>query len=142
MTDFTVVASRDAMDVAVIHHYLSEVSYWARGISHEKVARSLDHSLCFGGFVDGQQVAFARVVSDLTTFAYLCDVFVLETHQGKGYSKALMAAIMAHADLQGLRRFYLGTLDAHSLYAQYGFKPIAKPERLMEINNLVISDRV
>ena len=141
MTDFTIVAGRDAMDVAVIHHYLSEVSYWARGISHEKVARSLDHSLCFGGFVDGQQVAFARVVTDLTTFAYLCDVFVLETHQGKGYSKALMAAIMAHADLQGLRRFYLGTLDAHSLYAQFGFASPAHPERIMEISTQVIAER-
>ncbi len=142
MTGFTVMTDRAAMDVAVIHRYLSEVSYWARGVARDKVVKSLDNSLCFGGFIDDQQVAFARVVTDRTTFAYLCDVFVLDTHQGKGYSKALMEAIMAHPDLQGLRRFYLGTLDAHSLYAQYGFKPIARPERLMEINNLVISDRV
>ena len=142
MTGFTVAVGRDAMDVAVIHHYLSEVSYWARGIAREKVVKTLDNSLCFGGFVDGAQVAFARVVTDHATFAYLCDVFVLDGHQGRGYSKALMAAIMAHPDLQDLRRFYLGTLDAHSLYAQFGFKPVAKPERLMEINNLVISERV
>jgi len=142
MTGFTVIADRAAMDVAVIHHYLSEVSYWARGIAYEKVVNALDHSLCFGGYVDRQQVAFARVVTDRTTFAYLCDVFVLDAHQGKGYSKALMQAIMAHPDLQDLRRFYLGTLDAHSLYARFGFKPVARPERLMEINNLVISERV
>jgi GNAT superfamily N-acetyltransferase len=142
MSGFIVTDDRAAMDVAVIHHYLSEVSYWARGITYDKVVKSLDNALCFGGFVDGRQVAFARVVTDRTTFAYLCDVFVLDAHRGQGYSKALMAAIMAHPDLQGLRRFYLGTLDAHSLYAQFGFKPVARPERLMEINNLVISDRV
>jgi len=141
MTRFTVSADRTAMDVAVIHHYLSERSYWARGIAYDKVVKSLDNALCFGGFVDGAQVAFARVVTDRATFAYLCDVFVLEAHQRKGYSKALMAAIMDHADLQDLRRFYLGTLDAHNLYAQFGFKPIARPERLMEINNLIISER-
>ncbi len=141
MSAFTVSSDRVAMDDGVIYHYLSEVSYWARGVSRDKVVKSLDNSLCFGGFVDGQQVAFARVVSDRTTFAYLCDVFVLDEHQGQGYSKRLMEAVMAHPDLQGLRRFYLGTLDAHSLYAQFGFKPIAKPERLMEINNLVISGR-
>ena len=142
MTGFTVSADRTAMDVAVIHRYLSEVSYWARGVSLETVTRSLDHSLCFGGFADGAQVAFARVVTDRATFAYLCDVFVLDDHRGKGYSKALMAAIMAHAELQGLRRFYLATLDAHSLYAPFGFKPLAHPERVMEISNQVISIRV
>jgi len=142
MTGFTVSADRTAMDVAVIHQYLSEVSYWARGVSLETVTRSLDHSLCFGGFVDGAQVAFARVVTDRTTFAYLCDVFVFDEHQGKGYAKALMAAIMAHAELQGLRRFYLATLDAHSLYAQFGFKPLAHVERVMEISTQVISERV
>jgi len=141
MTGFTVTADRASMDVAAIHHYLSDVSYWARGIAYDKVVKSLDHSLCFGGFVDGRQVAFARVVTDRATFAYLCDVFVLDDHRGKGYSKALMKAVMAHPDLQGLRRFYLGTLDAHSLYAQFGFRPVARPERLMEINNLVISGR-
>ncbi len=141
MSAFIVSSDRAAMDDGVIHHYLSEVSYWARGVSRDTVVKSLDNSLCFGGFVGGQQVAFARVVSDRTTFAYLCDVFVLEGHQGQGYSKRVMEAVMAHPDLQGLRRFYLGTLDAHSLYARFGFKPIAKPERLMEINNLVISGR-
>ena len=142
MTRFTVSADRTAMDVAVIHHYLSERSYWARGIAYDKVVKSLDNALCFGGFVDGAQVAFARVVTDRATFAYLCDVFVFDEHQGKGYAKALMAAIMAHAELQGLRRFYLATLDAHSLYAPFGFKPLAHPERVMEISNQVISNRV
>jgi GNAT superfamily N-acetyltransferase len=141
MTGFTVSADRAAMDVAVIHRYLSEVSYWARGVSLDTVTRSLDHSLCFGGFADGAQVAFARVVTDRATFAYLCDVFVLDDHRGKGYAKALMAAIMAHAELQGLRRFYLATLDAHSLYAPFGFNPLAHPERIMEISNQVISER-
>lgn len=141
MSEFTIRSDRAAMDDGVIHHYLSEVSYWARRVSRDLMVKSLDNSLCFGGFVDGRQVAFARVVTDKATFAYLCDVFVLDSHQGKGYSKRLMEAVLAHPDLQGLRRFYLGTLDAHSLYARFGFKPIARPERLMEINNLVITGR-
>ena len=141
MTDFTVSSERAAMDVAAIHRYLSEVSYWARGVAYDTVVKSLDHSLCFGGFVDGRQVAFARVVTDRTTFAYLCDVFVLDAHQGKGYAKALMAAVMAHEDLQDLRRFYLATLDAHSLYARFGFASPAHPERIMEISTQVIAGR-
>ena len=141
MTGFTVSSERAAMDVATIHRYLSEVSYWARGVAYDKVVKSLDQSLCFGGFVDGRQVAFARVVTDRTTFAYLCDVFVLDAHQGKGYSKALMGAVMAHEDLQDLRRFYLATLDAHSLYAQFGFASPAHPERIMEISTQVIAER-
>ncbi len=135
MTDLTVTTDRAAMDVAVIHRYLSEESYWARGITRETVERSMDNSLCFGAFVDGQQIAFARVITDRTTFAWLCDVFVLPAYQGKGYSKQLIAAVMAHPDLQGLRRMMLGTLDAHSLYARHGFGQPKVPERLMEINN-------
>lgn len=134
---FTITNDRAALDVALIHHYLSEESYWAHGVAYDIVSRSIENSLCFGGFVDGKQVAFARVVTDYAVFAWVCDVFVLSDHRSKGYSKALMAAIIAHPDLQGLRRRMLGTLDAHELYAQFGFKPLKAPQRLMEINNMV-----
>ncbi len=140
MSEFTISTDRAAMDATVIHHYLSEQSYWNRGVTYDNVVKALDNSLCFGGFVDGRQVAFGRVVTDRTFFAWLADIFVLPSHQGMGYSKALMAAIKAHPDLQGLRRMFLGTLDAHGLYAQFGFTPLKRPERMMEINNMVFTD--
>lgn len=120
------------LDVSLIHRFLSEQSTWARGIPRALVEKSLRHSLCFGGFLGRAQVAFARVVSDFATFANLVDVFVLPEHRGRGYSKALMAAVIAHPELQGLRRFTLATADAHGLYAQFGFTPLAKPQTFME----------
>ncbi len=121
------------LDLALIHDFLSNGSTWARGISLDRVRKSVAHSLCFGGFVGHQQVAFARVISDYATFANLVDVFVLPAWRGRGFSKQLVQAVIEHPDLQGLRRFTLATFDAHSLYAQYGFTPPAKPETLMEI---------
>ena len=103
------------LDVALIHRFLSEQSSWAKGIPLATVERSIANSLCFGGFAGESQVAFARVISDYSTFANLVDVFVLPEHRGKGYSKALMAAVLDDADLQGLRRFMLATGDAHGL---------------------------
>jgi GNAT superfamily N-acetyltransferase/heme-degrading monooxygenase HmoA len=120
------------LDIDLIHAFLANESSWARGISRRIVERSIEHSLCFGGFVDGRQVAFARVISDFSTFANLVDVFVLPAHRGQGVSKRLMEAVMSHADLQGLRRFTLATGDAHGLYATYGFTPPLKPNSLME----------
>ncbi len=122
------------LDIPLIHQFLSEQSAWARGIPLELVQRAIKHSLCFGGYLDGRQIAFARVVSDYTTFAYLVDVFVVTEQRGKGYSKKLIRAVMAHPDLQGLRRFMLASTDARGLYAQFGFTAPAKPEILMEIN--------
>ena len=122
----------DGLDIGLIHQFLSEQSSWAKGISLELVSKSLHNSLCFGGFVDDKQVCFARVISDYATFANLVDVFVLPEHRGKGYSKLLMQAIMAHPQLQGLRRFTLATVDAHSLYSQFGFSAPHKPDTLME----------
>lgn len=120
------------LDRDLIHRFLSEHTYWAKGIARELVERSIDNSLCFGGFVGPDQVAFARVISDYATFANLVDVFVLPAHRGKGFSKALMAAVFAHPRLQGLRRFSLATSDAHGLYAQFGFTTPQRPETLME----------
>ncbi len=120
-------------DLDVIHRYLSEESYWAKGIPREVVARSVQNSLCFAILErDGQaQVGFARVTTDRATFAYLADVFVLPAHRGRGLSKWLMRVILAHEELQGLRRWMLATLDAHGLYAGFGFKPLDQPERFM-----------
>lgn len=120
------------LDVEVIHDFLSRSSYWAQNIPRETVVRSLKHSLCFGVYEDARQIGFARVITDRATFAYLADVFIVDDYRGKGLSKWLIRCIMAHPDLQGLRRFNLATHDAHSLYAQYGFKELQHPERHME----------
>ncbi len=130
--DIVVTTDRSRLDLDVIHGFLT-TSYWARGIPRETVARSMEHSLCFGAFDEGRQIGFARVVSDHATFAYICDVFALESHRGSGVGKSLMAAIMSHPELQGLRRWTLFTRDAHGLYRQFGFGAAAHPERLMEV---------
>lgn len=132
MPQLHISTDKSALDVAMIHRFLSERSTWAIGIPRATLERAIEHSLCFGAYIDGRQVGFARVTTDCATFAYLADVFVLEAERGKGYSKALMAAVLAHSDLQGLRRFMLATSDAHALYAQYGFTPPARPATLME----------
>jgi GNAT superfamily N-acetyltransferase len=132
--DGTVTVSTDPsqLDLDVIHGFLSR-SYWADGIPRHVVERAVRHSLCFGAYERDRQVGFARVVTDSATYAYVCDVFVLPSHQGRGVGKQLMAAIMGHPNLQGLRRWTLFTRDAHRLYRQYGFGEARYPERLMEI---------
>jgi len=120
------------LDVDAIHAFLTQ-SYWSPGIPRATVARAIANSLCFGVFWQGQQIGFARMVTDKTTFAYLCDVYVLEEHRGHGVSKQLMAHVMQHPDLQGLRRMMLATRDAHGLYTQYGFTALTAPDRIMEI---------
>lgn len=132
MKDLRITTNISELDVPVIHEFLSKHSSWARGISYALVSKSIQHSLCFGGFLGDTQVAFARVVSDYSTFANLVDVFVLPEHRGKGYSKALMDAVFAHPQLQGLRRFSLATGDAHGLYVRYGFTAPRFPASLME----------
>lgn len=132
MQAFRVSTDRDELDVALVHRFLSGESSWARGIGLELVRRSIEHSLCFGGYLGQEQVAFARVITDRATFANLVDVFVLPAHRGQGYAAQLLAAIMAHPDLQGLRRFTLATGDAHGLYARHGFAPPLYPQSLME----------
>jgi len=123
------------LDRTLIHRYLSERSYWAKGVSREIVERSVEHSLCLGIYQAERQVGFARVVTDFATFAWLADVFILEEQRGQGLGKQLVAAVLAHPRLQGLRRLMLGTLDAHGLYAKLGFKPLAQPERFMEMGS-------
>ncbi len=122
------------LDVGLIHQFLTHDSTWAIGIPLELVKKSIDHSLCFGGYIEGQQIGFARVVSDFATFAYLMDVFILPAHRAKGYSRQLLQAIFSHPELQGLRRFMLASSNARGLYQQFGFQQLAKPEIIMEIN--------
>ncbi len=129
---YTISTDPSLLDLDVIHGYLVR-SYWSPGIPRQIVATAIAHSLCFGVYHHAQQIGFARVVTDQATFAYLADVFILEPHRQQGLSKWLVAVIQAHPALQGLRRFLLATLDAHGLYAQFGFTPVAKPERMMEI---------
>ncbi|MGO4380449.1 GNAT family N-acetyltransferase [Pseudoduganella sp. RAF53_2] len=129
---FTISTDKARLDVSLIHNFLSKESAWAQNIPLETVQRSIEHSLCFGGFVDGKQVAFARVVTDYATYAYLVDVFVLQECRGRGYSKRLMEAVIAHEGLQGLRRFMLATSTAHALYERFGFTPPSRPATLME----------
>ena len=116
-----------------IHDFITN-SYWAKGISQTLVEKSVRNSLCWGVYFGAEQVGFARVISDKATFAYLCDVFIAPGHRGKGLSKALVAAIKAHPDLQGLRRWMLVTVDAHGLYEQFEFSKVPDPHRnYMEI---------
>jgi N-acetylglutamate synthase-like GNAT family acetyltransferase len=123
------------LDVTVIHAFLTQ-SYWSPGIGRSVIERAISNSLCFGLYRKAEQVGFARVVTDKATFAYLADVFVLDAHRGKGLSKWLMQVVKEHADLQGLRRFMLGTKDAHGLYKQFEFAELANPSRMMEILKL------
>ena len=117
------------LDIGVIHQYLSAQSYWAQNIPIEVVQRSIDNSFCFGVYYHDLQIGFARMITDKATFGYLADVFILPEHRGKGLSKWLIATIHAHPDLQGLRRWMLGTKDAHGLYKQFGWAPL--PEEVV-----------
>ena len=131
---YLISTEKEKLDPSVIHQFLTH-SYWAKGISIERVQKRIENSLCFGVYVDEKQVGFARLITDYDSFAYLADVFILENYRGQGLSKALMAAIVAHPEVQGLRRWLLATKDAHSLYAQYDFKPLEIPSRWMELFN-------
>lgn len=116
----------------MIHRFLTDC-YWAKGIPREVVARSIENSLCFGVYFEAKQVGFARVISDYATYAYIGDVFVLDSHRGRGLGKWLMQCIMQHPRLQRLRRWGLVTQDAHGLYKQFGFTALKAPERHMEL---------
>jgi GNAT superfamily N-acetyltransferase len=119
------------VDLEVVHGFLT-TSYWAAGVSRERVERSIAGSIPFALFEDDRQVGFARVISDGATFAWLADVFVLADHRGHGLGQWLVATILEHPELQGLRRWSLATRDAHSLYERYGFRRLSDPDRMME----------
>jgi GNAT superfamily N-acetyltransferase len=132
--EFVISSDRERLNLDVVHGFLTNC-YWAKGIPREVVARSIEHALCFGIY-DGNdaQIGFARVISDFATVAYVGDVFVLETHRGRGLGKWLMQCITEHPALQNLRRWILTTRDAHGLYSQVGFTPVKAPERYMELH--------
>jgi N-acetylglutamate synthase-like GNAT family acetyltransferase len=152
--EFVISTDRERVNLDVVHDFLTKC-YWAKGIPREVVARSIEHSLCFGVYDESPrlakdarpfdlaqgkhgapaQVGFARVVSDFATVAYLGDVFVLESHRGRGLSKWLMECIVQHPALRNLRRWILLTRDAHELYSKFGFTPVQVPERFMELHN-------
>jgi GNAT superfamily N-acetyltransferase len=130
---FLVSTDPARLDLALIHDFLSTRSYWAAGRSAEVVRRAVERSLCFGLYDGDRQAGFARVVTDRATFAWLCDVFVVEEYRGRGLGEWLVEVVLAHPDLQGLRRFLLATRDAHGLYERHGFRPLADPARFMEV---------
>ncbi|MBL7723971.1 MAG: GNAT family N-acetyltransferase [Chitinophagaceae bacterium] len=127
--EFMISTDPALLNVDVIHDYLSNQSYWAQNIPKEVVQKSIINSLSFGLYFKGQQIGFARLVTDKATFAYLADVFILKEHQGKGLSKWLMEIIQSHPELQGLRRWMLGTRDAHGLYEQFGWTVLDEDSR-------------
>ncbi len=133
--EYFISTDKSKLDVLLVHKYLSEESYWAKGIPLDTLKRAIENSICFGIYKADEQVGFARVTSDKATYAYLADVFVLPLHRGKGLSKMLMTFIVNHPELQGLRRWSLGTADAHGLYEKYGFTPLSNPGRWMEKHN-------
>jgi len=140
--DFTITDDFSALDITLIHDFLRH-SYWAKEIPRETVVRSLEHSICFGMFYKDKQIGFCRVVTDCATFAYLADVFVMETFRAQGLGKWLVDCVLAHPDLQGLRRWMLSTLDAHWLYEKNNFVPLKHPDWFMEIAkpNIYLNDK-
>lgn len=131
--NFLVSTDPSKLDLEAIHEFLSKESYWAKDIPKEIMRRAIANSLCFGVYEDSEQIGLARIITDHATFAYLCDVYILETHRGKGLAKWLMSAIMAHPSIQGLRRINLVTRDAHRLYRQFGFTAPNNPDGYMEL---------
>ena len=132
-TTFYISTDKSQLDIPLIHDFLSNQSYWAERRSSQTVELSIKNSLCFGVFdSENRQIGFARVISDYAVFAWLLDVFILADYRGKGVGKMLMTAIMQHDSLQGLKRWGLGTKDAHGFYENYGFTSLSKPERMME----------
>jgi len=131
---YEISTDKSRLDIGLIHEFLSS-SYWAKGVPRSVIEKSVKNSLCFGAYRSGQQVGFGRAVTDLATFAYIADVFVLPEHRGRGIARSLIKAMLDHPELQGLRRFILATKDAHDLYAQCGFQPLSQPERYMTIHD-------
>jgi GNAT superfamily N-acetyltransferase len=130
--NFTISTDRSRLDIALIHDFLSNTSYWAKGRSLDAVKRSIENSLNFGVYDGTRQIGFARVATDYATFAWLADVFILEQYRGRGLAKWLMETILSHPELQGFRRWVLATRDAHELYRRFGFRELRRPERWME----------
>ncbi len=133
--EITISCDKSRLDRDFIHGELTQ-TYWAKGIPRATLDRAIENSLCFGVYRGDCQIAYAAVVTDQATFAWLCDVIVTESERGHGIGKLLIGTLITHPGLQGLRRFLLATKDAHGLYAQSGFAPLGEPQRFMEIRNV------
>lgn len=131
MNDVIISDDKSRLDIELIHKFLTN-SYWAEGRTIEAVKKSIEHSICYGVYKANEQIGFARIVTDSTVFAYLMDVFIIEEHRGKGYSKLLLKNIFEDDRFKSIKKWMLATKDAHSLYAQFGFGEIKNPDRLME----------
>jgi len=131
--EFSIDTDKTRLDVGAIQDFLVNDSYWAQNRTREQTERAIENSICFGLYHGTHQIGFARVVSDLATFAYVGDVYVIDEFRGRGLSKWLMETMVAHPQLQGLRRWVLATRDAHGLYAKYGFTELKHPDRWMEL---------
>lgn len=129
---FEISTDKNRLQIDIIQKFLVEDSYWARERTLQQTEKAIENSICFGVYAGTRQIGFARVVSDCATFAYIGDVFILDEFRGQGLSKKLMEAMLAHPDLQKLRRWILATKDAHGLYEQFGFHNLKFPERWME----------
>jgi len=138
--EFRITDTRDEQDIDLIHRFLSS-TYWAKQIPKDVVQRAVEHSLCFGLYQGRDQIGFGRAITDYATFAYLSDVFVLPEYQGRGLGSWLVSCILAHPELQNLRRWTLATQDAHGLYEKHGFTPLKNPGWFLEINDPEIYQR-
>ena len=127
----TISTDKSKLDIPFIQHFLKDI-YWAAGRTMEEVQKTIDHSFCFGIYLDEQQIGFARVITDYVVFAYVMDVFINEEHRGKGYSSLLIDRMLTEPELQQVKIWRLATADAHFLYEKFGFKALASPERMME----------
>lgn len=133
MTEVIIKTGKEQMDIKMIHRFLSEDSYWAKGISYALVDYSLTHSFCIGAFVNDEQVGFGRVITDYATFGWFADFFVLPQHRGKGISKKILSYISEQAWSRRLRRKMLNTSDAHGLYRQFQFRDLQTPSYVLEV---------
>lgn len=131
MSAIQITTDKSLLQLELIHDFLKE-TYWAKGRTLEQVKKTVDNNLCFGVYLDGKQIGFARVCTDYVVFAYLMDVFILPEHRGKGYSKELIRVILEHTDLKTCKVWMLKTSDAHELYKKFGFVEPVNPEKIME----------
>ena len=132
--NYTITTNQEEMDVEAIHQYLTN-AYWCKGLPIETLKLSMQNSFCFAVLQAKKQIGFARLITDYATFAYLADVYILESHQGKGLSRMMLDKINNHPKLKGLRRIMLATHDAHGLYEKFGFSKLSSPEKFMEKHN-------
>lgn len=130
--DFFISTDKKKLNIPVIYDFLCNRSYWAKGRSLDRVKRSIENSMCFGAYLNEEQIGFARVLTDYTVFAWIMDVFILEQFRWQGYGKKLIKSIMEHEDLQDIRRWGMGTRDAHGLYSLFGFSVISDPGNFMQ----------